>query len=88
MRAVAPCARCAATHDAIARNDISALRHELHSLRGAFATIHEHAVADAIGELQAIVHGGDLTSFDARLARAETLAREALRRRATQTPAA
>jgi len=77
-----------ATRDAIARNDISALRHELHSLRGAFATIHEHAVADAIGELQAIVHGGDLTSFDARLARAETLAREALRRRTTQTPAA
>ncbi|MDT6998047.1 hybrid sensor histidine kinase/response regulator [Burkholderia cenocepacia] len=78
----------AAMHDAAARNDIAALRHELHSLRGAFATIHEHAVADAIGELQAIVHGGDLTSFEARLAAADALAREALRRRATQAPAA
>lgn len=78
----------AAMHDAVARNDIAALRHELHSLRGAFATIHEHAVADAIGELQAIVHGGDLTSFDARLAEADALAREALQRRATQAPAA
>ncbi|WP_230463089.1 hybrid sensor histidine kinase/response regulator [Burkholderia cenocepacia] len=78
----------AAMHDAASRNDIAALRHELHSLRGAFATIHEHAVADAIGELQAIVHGGDLTSFEARLAEADTLAREALQRRATQAPAA
>ncbi|MDC6083872.1 ATP-binding protein [Burkholderia cenocepacia] len=78
----------AAMHDAAARNDIAALRHELHSLRGAFATIHEHAVADAIGELQAIVHGGDLTSFEARLAEADALAREALQRRATQAPAA
>ncbi|WP_367188965.1 ATP-binding protein [Burkholderia sp. Ed8] len=78
----------AAMHDAASRNDIAALRHELHSLRGAFATIHEHAVADAIGELQAIVHGGDLTSFDARLADADALAREALRRRATQAPTA
>lgn len=78
----------AAIHDAIARDNTAALRHELHSLRGAFATIHEHAVADAIGELQAIVHGGDLTSFDARLARAQALAQEALRRRAAQAPAA
>ncbi|WP_256122083.1 hybrid sensor histidine kinase/response regulator [Burkholderia sp. A2] len=77
----------AAMHDAASRNDIAALRHELHSLRGAFATIHEHAVADAIGELQAIVHGGDLTSFEARLADADALAREALQRRATQAPA-
>ncbi|KVK85182.1 hybrid sensor histidine kinase/response regulator [Burkholderia cepacia] len=78
----------AGARDAIARNDIPALRHELHSLRGAFATIHEHAVADAVGELQAIVHGGDLTSFDARFAQAIALAQEALRRRATQAPAA
>ncbi|MBG0874187.1 response regulator [Burkholderia sp. 9777_1386] len=78
----------AAMHDAAARNDIAALRHELHSLRGAFATIHEHAVADAIGELQTIVHGGDLTSFEARLAEADALAQEALQRRSTQAPAA
>ncbi|RQU30709.1 sensor histidine kinase [Burkholderia cenocepacia] len=78
----------AGARDAVARNDINALRHELHSLRGAFATIHENAVADAVGELQAIVHGGDMTSFDARLADAERLARDALQRRATQPPSA
>ncbi|WP_244110228.1 sensor histidine kinase [Burkholderia cenocepacia] len=78
----------AAARDAVSRNDFPTLRHELHSLRGAFATIHEHTVADAIGELQAIVHGGDMTSFDARLAQAEALAREALQRRATQAPSA
>ncbi|WP_244108236.1 Hpt domain-containing protein [Burkholderia cenocepacia] len=76
----------AGARDAVARNDINALRHELHSLRGAFATIHEHAVADAVGALQALVHEGDMVSFDARLAEVERLAREALRRRATQTP--
>jgi two-component system, NarL family, capsular synthesis sensor histidine kinase RcsC len=76
----------AAMRDAVARNDIAALRHELHSLRGAFATVHEHAVADAIGELQAIVHDGDMTSFDPRLAEAERLAWDALQRRTTQTP--
>ena len=78
----------AGARDAVANNDTNALRHELHSLRGAFATIHEHAVADAVGELQAIVHGGDMTSFDAQLADAERLARNALQRRATQPPSA
>jgi len=78
----------AAARDAVARDDIPALRHELHSLRGAFATVHEHAVADAVGELQAVVQGGDMTSFDARLMHAATLAREALQRRATQAPTA
>ncbi|VWC72029.1 hybrid two-component system kinase-response regulator protein [Burkholderia lata] len=76
----------AATREAVTRGDIPALRHELHSLRGAFATIHEHAVADAVGELQANVHDGDMASFDARLAEAERLARDALQRRATQAP--
>ncbi|WP_027810672.1 sensor histidine kinase [Burkholderia cenocepacia] len=78
----------AAIRDALARDDVATLRHELHALRGAFATIHEHAVADAIGDLQAIMHGGDMTAFDARLADAEGRAREALQRRATQAPPA
>jgi two-component system capsular synthesis sensor histidine kinase RcsC len=78
----------AGIRDARARDDVAALRHELHSLRGAFATIHEHGVADAVGELQAIVHGGDMTGFDTRLAHAEGLARTALQRRATQAPSA
>jgi len=78
----------AAAREAVARGDIPALRHELHSLRGAFATIHEHAVADAVGELQAVVQGGNLTSFDSRLAHAEGLARDALRRRAMPAPSA
>ncbi|CAB3750275.1 Sensor histidine kinase RcsC [Burkholderia puraquae] len=77
-----------AARDAVARGDTPALRHELHSLRGAFATIHEHAVADAVGALQAIVHEGDMASFDARLAEVESLARDALERRATQAPSA
>ncbi|WP_244109566.1 ATP-binding protein [Burkholderia cenocepacia] len=78
----------AGIRDARARDDVAALRHELHSLRGAFATIHEHGVADAVGELQAIVHGGDMAAFDAQLAHAEDLARAALQRRATQAPPA
>ncbi|WP_254617192.1 ATP-binding protein [Burkholderia metallica] len=78
----------AAIRDALARDDIGVLRHELHALRGAFATIHEHAVADVIGDLQAIVHDGDLMAFDARLAEAEGLARDALQRRTTQAPPA
>ncbi|MBY4726106.1 MULTISPECIES: sensor histidine kinase [Burkholderia] len=78
----------AAAREAVARDDTPALRHELHSLRGAFATIHEHAVADAVGALQAIVHEGDMVSFDARLAEMERLARDALQRRATQAPSA
>ncbi|WP_321859768.1 ATP-binding protein [Burkholderia cenocepacia] len=77
----------AGIRDALARDDVRALRDELHSLRGAFATIHEHGVADAVGELQAIVHGGDMTAFDTQLAQAEGLACEALRRRATRAPA-
>ncbi|RQV37247.1 sensor histidine kinase [Burkholderia cenocepacia] len=76
----------AAAREAVARDDIPALRYELHSLRGAFATIHEHAVADAVGELQAVVQSGDLTSFDARLTHAESLARDALQRRAMPAP--
>ncbi|WP_175778210.1 sensor histidine kinase [Burkholderia cenocepacia] len=76
----------AGARKAVARNDINALRHELHSLRGAFATIHEHAVADAVGALQAIVHEGDMASFEARLVEAESLARDALQRRATRAP--
>ncbi|MCA8252663.1 response regulator [Burkholderia sp. AU31624] len=78
----------ASIRDARERNDIAVLRHELHSLRGAFATIHEHDVADAIGALQAAVHAGDMTSFDAQLAQAESHARDALQRRATHTPPA
>ncbi|OXI19027.1 hybrid sensor histidine kinase/response regulator [Burkholderia sp. AU15512] len=78
----------AAAREAVSRGDIPALRHELHSLRGAFATIHEHAVADAVGELQAVVQGGDLTSFDSRLMHAESLARDALQRRTTPAPSA
>ncbi|WP_260427046.1 sensor histidine kinase [Burkholderia cenocepacia] len=74
--------------DAKTRDDVAALRHELHSLRGAFATIHEHEVADAVGVLQAAIHGGDLSAFDAQLAHVERLAREALQRRATQAPSA
>lgn len=78
----------AAIRDARERDDIPALRHELHSLRGVFATIHEHAVADAVGALQDAVHAGDLASVDTLLIRAEALARDALMRRATQAPSA
>ncbi|VWB13106.1 hybrid two-component system kinase-response regulator protein [Burkholderia lata] len=76
----------AAVREAVTNGDVPKLRHELHSLRGAFATIHEHAVADAVGELQAVAHGGNLTSFDGRLAEAERLARDALQRRKAQAP--
>ncbi|EOH6072199.1 ATP-binding protein [Burkholderia cenocepacia] len=78
----------AGIRDARARDDVAALRHELHSLRGAFATIHEHDVADTVGVLQAAIHGGDMSDFDAQLAHVERLAREALQRRATQAPSA
>ncbi|MDR0241005.1 MAG: response regulator [Burkholderia sp.] len=77
-----------AIRDARASDDVRALRDELHALRGAFATIHEHGVADAVGALQTIVHGDDMAPFDAQLAQTEDLAHEALQRRATQAPSA
>ncbi|WP_321791007.1 response regulator [Burkholderia pyrrocinia] len=73
----------AAMRDARARGDVRTLRDELHSLRGAFATIHEHGVADAVRAMQEVVHGDDLAAFDALLARTENLARQALQGRAT-----
>ncbi|WP_027782087.1 MULTISPECIES: hybrid sensor histidine kinase/response regulator [Burkholderia] len=71
---------------AIAQNDVATLRDELHTLRGAFATVHEHAVADAVRDMQEAVHSGATASLDALLAQAESLAREALARRAAQAP--
>jgi len=48
----------------------------LFRMRGLYWSIDDmHAVADAIGDLQAIMHGGDMTAFDARLADAEGRAR-------------
>ncbi|WP_246637402.1 hybrid sensor histidine kinase/response regulator [Burkholderia catarinensis] len=73
---------------ALAQQDMPTLRHELHSLRGAFATIHEHRVADAIGTLQAAVLGGDLASCEPLLSGAADLARGALQRRAANPPSA
>ncbi len=75
-----------AIREALARDDIRALRDELHALRGAFATIHEHEVADAVRAMQDAVHAGEFATIDALLVQAEALAREALRRRATNVP--
>ncbi|UJH76241.1 response regulator (plasmid) [Burkholderia cenocepacia] len=72
----------ATIREACARNDIRTLRDELHTLRGAFATIHEHAVADAVRDMQEVVQAGDGVPPDALLARIEALARDALKRRA------
>ncbi|WP_407971743.1 response regulator [Burkholderia pyrrocinia] len=73
---------------ALAHDDLRALRDELHALRGAFATIHEHAVADAVREMQDAARAGDTAPLAALLAGAERLAREALQRRATHAPPA
>ncbi|HIC7210250.1 ATP-binding protein [Burkholderia stabilis] len=75
----------AAIRAALAHDDIRALRDELHALRGAFATIHEHAAADAVRDMQDVVHAGDGLPPDALLARVEQLARDALKRRAALT---
>jgi two-component system capsular synthesis sensor histidine kinase RcsC len=69
--------------DAQVCDAVAASRHQRHSQRGAFATIHEHVVADAVDDRQAVVRAGDLASFDAQIAHIESLAREALLRRAT-----
>ncbi|MDN7703158.1 ATP-binding protein [Burkholderia semiarida] len=78
----------AAIRDALARGDVPALRAELHSLRGAFATIHEHAVADAVRDMQDAVQAGDPAVLDPLVDRTERLARDTLRRRAAQAPQA
>ncbi|MDF3117451.1 response regulator [Burkholderia semiarida] len=78
----------AAIRDALARGDVPALRAELHSLRGAFATIHEHAVADAVRDMQDAVQAGDPAALDPLVDRTERLARDTLRRRAAQAPQA
>ncbi|MCA8003190.1 hybrid sensor histidine kinase/response regulator [Burkholderia metallica] len=78
----------AAIRDALARGDVPALRAELHSLRGAFATIHEHAVADAVRDMQDAVQSGDPAALGPLVDRTERLARDTLRRRAAQAPQA
>ncbi|MBM2774526.1 hybrid sensor histidine kinase/response regulator [Burkholderia territorii] len=78
----------AAIRAALAHDDPRALRDELHALRGAFATIHEHAVADAVRDMQDAVRTGNTAPLAALFADTERLAREALRRRATPAPAA
>ncbi|MGU8079351.1 ATP-binding protein [Burkholderia pyrrocinia] len=78
----------AALHAALARDDTRALRDELHALRGAFATIHEHAAADAARDMQDAVQAGDSASLATLLDRIERVTREALRRRAAQVPSA
>ncbi|MCA8274955.1 response regulator [Burkholderia sp. AU30280] len=78
----------AAIRDALARGDVPALRAELHSLRGAFATIHEHAVADAVRDMQDLVQAGDPAALEPLVDRTERLARDTLRRRAAQAPQA
>ncbi|MDI9648814.1 hypothetical protein QM306_10255 [Burkholderia cenocepacia] len=71
--------------DAQVCDAVAPSRHERHSQRGGtFVTIREHVAADAVDELQAVVHAGDLTSFDAQITHIESLAREALPRRATR----
>ncbi|WP_244166649.1 ATP-binding protein [Burkholderia anthina] len=76
----------AAIRDALARGDVPALRAELHSLRGAFATIHEHAVADAVRDMQDAVQAGDTAALEPLVDRTAHLARDTLRRRAAQAP--
>ncbi|PXX26213.1 two-component system capsular synthesis sensor histidine kinase RcsC [Burkholderia pyrrocinia] len=76
----------AAIRDALARGDVPALRAELHSLRGAFATIHEHAVADAVRDMQDAVQAGDPAALEPLVDRTERLARDTLWRRAAQAP--
>ncbi|CAI8694804.1 ATP-binding protein [Burkholderia sp. IT-111MI5] len=78
----------AALRAALARDDTRALRDELHALRGAFATIHEHAAADAVRDMQDAVQAGDSASLATLLDRIERVTREALRRRAAQVPSA
>nr|WP_223965188.1 ATP-binding protein [Burkholderia diffusa] len=67
---------------ALAHDDLLTLRDELHALRGAFATIHEHAVADAVREMQDAARAGDTAPLASLFGEAERVAREALRRRA------
>ncbi|MDS0801915.1 hypothetical protein [Burkholderia cenocepacia] len=74
--------------DAQVCDAVAASRHQRHSQRGAFATIHEHVVADAVDDRQAIMHRGDMAAFDAQLVHAESRACTALQRRATQAPSA
>ncbi|KWO49716.1 hybrid sensor histidine kinase/response regulator [Burkholderia sp. MSMB1459WGS] len=76
----------AAIRAALANDDLRALRDELHALRGAFATIHEHAVADAVGDMQDAVRAGNTASLATLFTDTERLAREALRRRTAQAP--
>lgn len=78
----------AALGAALARDDLRALRDELHALRGAFATIHEHAAADAVGDMQDAARAGDTAPLAALFERVERAARDALQRRAAQAPSA
>ncbi|KGB92663.1 hybrid sensor histidine kinase/response regulator [Burkholderia cepacia] len=78
----------AAIRTALAHDDRRALRDELHALRGAFATIHEYAVADAVRDMQDAVRAGNTASLAALFTDTERLAREALRRRAAPAPTA
>lgn len=78
----------ATLHAALAHDDTRALRDELHALRGAFATIHEHAAADAVSDMQDAVRTGDSASLATLLDHVERVTRDALRRRAAQAPTA
>ncbi|MFW2271913.1 response regulator [Burkholderia orbicola] len=76
----------AAIRAALAKEDLRTLRDELHALRGAFATIHEHAAADAVGTMQDAARAGDTASLASLLAATERVAHDALRRRTGLTP--
>ncbi len=60
---------------------ITGIAGHLHSMRGAFALIHETDVAEACAHLEHLLRSGDMTSLSTRVDELDTLAHAALQRR-------
>jgi two-component system capsular synthesis sensor histidine kinase RcsC len=72
---------------AVGAEDLQTVLAQLHSVRGAFAMIHETEVADACHQMEQQAHNHDLAALTVALEHFEVLALEAVSRRATRARA-